>query len=163
MRKDKRILYIDMDGVIADFDSAIKALCPDIDNYTRIERPGRVRKICALNPGIFHGLEPIPDAIETVKELANTFDVFFLSTPMWGVPSSFEGKRVWIDKHFGELAERKLILTARKDLNLGDYLIDDRTANGAGNFKGELILFGSTGFENWARVKAYLYEREASI
>ena len=35
-----------------------------------------------------------------------------------------------------------MIITHRKDLLLGDYLIDDREANGAKHFKGELISFG---------------------
>jgi 5'-nucleotidase len=35
-----------------------------------------------------------------------------------------------------------MIITHRKDLLLGDYLIDDREANGAKDFKGELISFG---------------------
>jgi 5'-nucleotidase len=29
-----------------------------------------------------------------------------------------------------------------KNMLIGDYLIDDRTANGAGEFKGELLRFG---------------------
>ena len=32
--------------------------------------------------------------------------------------------------------------THRKDLLIGDYLIEDRLANGAKDFKGELINFG---------------------
>ena len=35
-----------------------------------------------------------------------------------------------------------MIITHRKDLLIGDYLIDDRTANGAGNFKGTNLHFG---------------------
>ena len=35
-----------------------------------------------------------------------------------------------------------MLITHRKDLLIGDYLIDDREANGAINFKGELLPFG---------------------
>jgi hypothetical protein len=35
-----------------------------------------------------------------------------------------------------------MFITHRKDLLIGHYLIDDRTKNGAGDFKGELIRFG---------------------
>ena len=35
-----------------------------------------------------------------------------------------------------------MFITHRKDMLIGDYLIDDRLANGAGNFKGELLRFG---------------------
>jgi hypothetical protein len=33
-------------------------------------------------------------------------------------------------------------LSHNKHLNMGDYLIDDRTANGAGQFTGELSTLG---------------------
>ena len=39
---------------------------------------------------------------------------------------------------------------------MGEYLIDDRTANGAGNFKGEQIHFGTEKFPNWEAVLEYL-------
>ena len=35
-----------------------------------------------------------------------------------------------------------MIITHRKDLLIGDYLIDDRLANGAKDFKGKLLRFG---------------------
>jgi len=50
--------------------------------------------------------------------------------------------RQWIERHFGDLFKNKMIITHRKDLLHGDYLIDDREANGAKDFKGELISFG---------------------
>jgi hypothetical protein len=42
-------------------------------------------------------------------------------------------KRIWIERYFGKLATN-LILTQRKGLNIGEYLVDDRTWNGAGEF-----------------------------
>ena len=55
----------------------------------------------------------------------------------------------------------RLILCARNDLLRGDFLIDDRLANGAGEFgthdgHGELLLFGSERFPTWAHVLFYL-------
>jgi 5'(3')-deoxyribonucleotidase len=35
-----------------------------------------------------------------------------------------------------------MMITHRKDLLLGDYLIDDRLKNGASDFTGELLSFG---------------------
>jgi 5'-nucleotidase len=37
-------------------------------------------------------------------------------------------------------------------LSRGDILIDDRTANGAGDFSGRLIQFGSDEFPDWQAV-----------
>jgi len=157
----KTIIYIDMDGVVADFDSAIKAFMPDLetgcgDNYE--ERAKLVDAICAENPDIFHNLPPIEGAIEAVTELLtdSDLDVYFLSTPMWHVPESFTGKRLWIEKHFGELAKKRLILTHRKDLCIGDFLIDDRLKNGAAEFRGQHIHFGTPTFPDWPRVMSYL-------
>jgi len=49
-----------------------------------------------------------------------------------------------------------LILCHHKHFLIGDYLIDDRRFNGASEFKGEWIHFGSKQFSNWKRVLEYL-------
>jgi 5'-nucleotidase len=41
-------------------------------------------------------------------------------------------------------------------MNKGHYLIDDRVKNGAGDFEGELIKFGSVQFQDWQAVLEYL-------
>ena len=42
--------------------------------------------------------------------------------------------------------------------DIGDYLIDDRTANGAGEFKGEHIHFKTDRFKDWKDVLNYLLD-----
>ncbi|MEI7830729.1 MAG: hypothetical protein WCI31_13215 [Prolixibacteraceae bacterium] len=59
-------------------------------------------------------------------------------------------------KHLGEKGYKRLINSHWKDLNKGDYPIDDRKKNGAGEFEGELILFGSEKFRDWETVRKYL-------
>ena len=49
-----------------------------------------------------------------------------------------------------------MVITHRKDLCLGDYLIDDRGKNGTSEFTGEWIEFGSEKFPNWNSVLVYL-------
>ena len=49
-----------------------------------------------------------------------------------------------------------MIITHRKDLVEGDYLIDDRGKNGTSEFKGKRIQFGSEKFPDWNSVLAYL-------
>ena len=39
---------------------------------------------------------------------------------------------------------------------MGDILIDDRPNNGANNFRGEWIHFGSEKYPNWPAVLDYL-------
>ena len=65
-----------------------------------------------------------------------------------------------VKKYLGEVAYKRLILSHHKNLNIGDFLIDDRTKNGAGEFKGELIQFGTDKFPNWSVVKRYLLEHK---
>jgi hypothetical protein len=43
-----------------------------------------------------------------------------------------------------------------KDLNMGDYLVDDRDKNGALEFNGEFIHFGTRKFPDWKSVKTHL-------
>jgi len=46
-----------------------------------------------------------------------------------------------VKKHLGEKAWKRLILSHHKNLNKGDFLVDDRDKNGAGEFTGTLITF----------------------
>lgn len=155
----KKIVYVDMDGVVADFDKKMAELNPDLyvgegDNYE--ERSKLVNEEIIKCPSFFLDLKPIPNAIESVIKLNDKYEIYFLSTPTWWFPKGFGDKKLWLDEHFGELAFKKLILTHRKDLNIGDYLIDDTTRNGVANFKGKHIHFGSKEFPDWDNVIKYL-------
>jgi 5'-nucleotidase len=157
MEQQKQIIYVDMDDVIANFTKEILRLDPSIETLCHmqpkyIERQAKVLKTMMDNPRLFYNLEPIEGAIEAVKELSENYDILFLSTPMWCIPESFTDKRLWLGKHFGDWAEDRLILTKRKNLNVGDYLIDDRLVNGAGEFLGKHIHYGTEGFANWEEV-----------
>jgi 5'(3')-deoxyribonucleotidase len=83
-------------------------------------------------------------AIEAVKKLAESgkYEMFIATTAPWGNPMAAMDKRFWIEDHFGNLFHKKMFITHRKDLLMGDYLIDDRTKNGAGEFRGKLLQFG---------------------
>lgn len=107
-------------------------------------------------PKSFLDLEPMEGAIEAFNRLSENYDVYIASTAPWSNPNAWMEKRLWVERHLGEKAFKRLILTHRKDLLIGDYLIDDRTANGAGEFKGELIQFGTKDFPNWKCVEHYL-------
>ena len=147
-----KVLYIDMDGVVANFDKTFKLRDPTLDtndgpNYE--ERSARVYKIALKEPNIFLEFEPIEGSIEAINKLFNHFNIYFLSTPMWDLPTSFTDKRLWLEKYFGEKVKDRLILTKRKDLNIGDYLIDDTTRNGVDKFTGEHLHFGTKDYPDW--------------
>ena len=145
-------LFFDMDGVLVDFKSGEKK----VDEATLKEYEDRTEEI----PGIFSLMLPIEGAIKAVKTLAKHYDVFILSTAPWKNPSAWMDKRTWIAKYFKGTFYKKIILTHRKDLILGDYLIDDRPNNGASEFSGEWIKFGSEDFPDWDSVIQYLSQKD---
>ena len=149
----KKVIYVDMDNVLVDFRSAI----PRVPAHVVLEYEGRLDEV----PGIFALMDPVPGAIESYKKLADRFDAYVLSTSPWENPSAWSDKLLWVKKHLGSVAYKRLILTHHKDLSVGHFLIDDRTKNGADRFAGELILFGSERFPDWPSVLAYLRGKEA--
>ena len=64
--------------------------------------------------------------------------------------------RLGVKRHLGEVAHKRLILSHHKNLNHGDFIVDDRTKNGVDTFGGEHIHFGSERFPDWPTVTAYL-------
>lgn len=146
----RKIVYVDMDDVLVDFDSAVKLQPQEV----LAQYKGRYDEI----PGIFGLMQPMKGAIEAIDKLKEHFDMYILSTAPWNNPSAWKDKVLWVEKYFGEVFYKRLILSHHKDLCKGDYLIDDRTKNGAGEFEGELIRFGSNEFPDWERVVEYLME-----
>ena len=144
-----KILFIDMDDVLADFRAEI---------YKRIaENPFTF--IPQSKVGFFENLEPIRGAIEAVYELRkkSIFDVYILTAPSTRNPHSYTEKRLWVEKYFDYDFTDRLIICSNKALLKGDYLVDD-SASGKGqeNFDGELIHFGSHAFPDWDSVLRYL-------
>lgn len=137
---NKKIIYIDMDNVLVNFKSGIERLPAAI----RAQHPGD-KDIDEVD-GIFSLMDPNPGAVEAFNLLAQHHEVYILSTAPWKNHSAWSDKVAWVQLHLGksegEPAWKRLILSHHKNLNKGDYLIDDRLANGAGKFEGELIHFG---------------------
>ena len=145
---NKKRIYFDMDGVLVDFESGVAK----IDEATKEQYKGKLDEI----PGIFALMEPIPGATEVVRLLARHYDVFILTTSPWNNPTAASDKVQWVKKYMDDIFHKRLIITHRKDLLDGDYLIDDRDKNGASEFKGELIKFGSQQFPDWEAILKYL-------
>ena len=139
-----------MDNVLVDFPSGISQISEDLQK----KYEGRLDEV----PGIFSLMKPIHGAIEAYEKLSKKFDTYILSTAPWMNSSAWSDKNEWVRKHLGEVAHKRLILSHHKNLNMGDYLIDDRTANGADRFQGEHIHFGTEKFPSWEIVLDYLLE-----
>lgn len=146
--RKKKILYVDMDNVLVDFQSGIDALSEDM----RQTYAGRYDE----TPHIFARMHPQKGAVEAMERLKDRYDLYILSTAPWNNPTAWSDKLEWVKRYLGEVFYKRLILSHHKNLNDGDYLIDDRTKNGASDFKGELIRFGSERFPDWESILNYL-------
>jgi 5'-nucleotidase len=146
---DKKVIWLDLDGVIVDFWANV------LDHYERIPL---LRERYKNNPdhihGIFRNPPPIAGAIEAVKLLRDSgkYELYIATACPWANPQGAADKRYWVEQYFGDMFYKRVTITHNKDMLRGDYLIDDRTANGAGNFSGKLMLFGSAEYPDWDSV-----------
>jgi len=139
-----------MDGVISDFDKEHKRL--EAEKGSAIHRPDLVVD--------FRVLDVVDGAGEALRQLNNHFDVFIATTPPWSRPEVWGYKRDWIVKHFPWL-KRKMILTHRKDLLIGDILIDDSRWRGQPDFKGEWFWFNKDwDNKNWEACLEWIYKNK---
>lgn len=154
LQEMKKILYIDMDGVLVDFETGVARL-------TQAEKKrykGRLEEV----PGIYHRMEPLKDAVKSFRLLAKPFDVYILSTAPWKNHSAWSDKVRWAKAYLGKHAHKRVILSHHKNLNVGHYLVDDQLQHGAGQFKGELIHFGRGKFKTWKGVVKYLLAKRTN-
>ena len=142
---NKKIIYIDMDGVIANFAKAAEEL----------GNPHRPDKYVD-----YRNFELIPGAQKALIKLNKDFDIFIASTPPWDRPEEWGDKREWLAKHFPWL-KRKLILTHRKDLLIGDILIDDTRWRGQPDFQGDWFWFNKDwDTRDWKACLEWIYKNK---
>jgi len=151
MTDSKIIIYIDMDDTLCDFQSAYeqsKRINPDIDFPQSVA-------------GFYQNLAPLPGAVDGFHWLNGqpNLDVYLLTAPSIMNPLCYTEKRLWIENNLGFRAVNQLIISPHKNLNKGDYLIDDYTeGRGQEDFEGELIHFGSEAFRNWKAIKTHFQD-----
>lgn len=124
-------VFVDMDGVIVDFDSF------------RDQR-GLTGDEVKCMPGAYLAMDPFPGAIDAVRSLIGMgYEVWIATKPPTGIAFAYADKAAWVLKHLPEL-KRRIIITHDKGLlgDSGDFLIDDRPhkAN-CESFKGQLLKF----------------------
>ncbi len=148
----KKLMFIDMDGVVADFDAGAEKWAQDLGITAQEFKDKKMYR----QPKFYYEFELIPGAKEAIEQLSINYEIRFLSAPSWDNPHSFTEKRLWVEEKFGSWARKRMDLTFRKDLSMGHYLIDDRLKYGAGDFIGEHIMFGSEQFPTWVKVVQYI-------
>ena len=145
----KKIVYFDMDNTLVNFQSGIDQIPIEVQKHYE----GQLDNV----PGIFAKMKPIDEMVELFNKMVEDerYDVYILSTSPWDNPTAASEKVAWVKKYLPK-AYKNVILSHHKHLNVGDYLIDDRTANGAGEFGGELIQYGTEKFPTAQSIKTYL-------
>ena len=143
MQRTLMIIYIDMDGVLADYDKAfaeVRRAQPDV-NYPQ------------SLPQFFEHLEPISGAIDAFHQLSAKHDVYILTAPSTRNPLSYTQKRLWVENHLGFDVTERLIICSNKGLLKGDILIDDNIdGKGQEDFEGQVLHFGSEAFPHWSKI-----------
>lgn len=93
------------------------------------------------HPDFFRDLVPFDGAIEAIRHLSLSYDIFFVTAAM-EYPASFNAKYEWLKKHVTFVDHLNFVFCGDKSIINADYLIDD-TPKHLDTFDGEGILFNA--------------------
>ncbi len=122
----RRQIYLDCDGVLADFDSSAQAIL-GLPSHAFEKRHGSAlfwRRLAKAD-SFFENLEPLPDAYELYAAVKAKGPIILTGTPRgdWAEPQ----KRRWAHRHFpGVPVITTSAALKREHCHPGDVLVDDR-------------------------------------
>lgn len=122
----RRQIYLDCDGVLADFDKSAEAILgmPSHD-FEQLRGSGQFWKRLAAADRFFERLDPMPDAAELFEAVKAKSPVILTGMPhgTWAEPQ----KRAWAARHFpGVPVITTTAALKREHCHPGDVLVDDR-------------------------------------
>ncbi len=141
-----KIVYLDMDGVLANFREGVGR-----PNFEK-DPPEMFEK------GFFRNLPLMPFAREGVDALLkhSYIDLYIATKPTTGNLWCATEKYQWIEQHFPELLKKMLVICDKGHLN-GDYLIDDDKDQWGDKFRGTFVHFNEFEPEgSWKKVLEYM-------
>lgn len=145
MNSDKKIILVDMDGVLANFEATClerwrehytdlpfipleKRKCFDVrKDYSDLgDGYGEMMNELMHKPDFYDNF-PVIDGASIVLDqmLSDGFEVFICTAPM-GNSRCMTAKVDWVQRVFGKKWVERMILTRDKTLIRGDILIDDK-------------------------------------
>lgn len=136
------IYLVDMDGVLADtingFNRRWQEMFPEksfvpyekitkfkIEECYPKESRHLVDKVWSSD-GFFNSLEPIKGALDGIRSLAETENVFICTCPLTNSKDCVQDKWNWVKEYLGIDWAKKLIITKDKTVIYGNILIDDQ-------------------------------------
>jgi 5'-nucleotidase len=144
-------IAIDMDNVIVDIESQYIRWYEDkfgvkVSKEQLLGKPetkGFPKPDAVLGflytPGFFRTAQPLPGAVEAVKQLMQSFQVYIVSAAMEFPQSLFE-KYEWLQEHLPFVSWQQIIFCGDKSIIATDYMIDDHVKN-LDYFTGKGLLF----------------------
>lgn len=143
-------VFIDSDGVIADFDADLQLSGLSVNEFKK-------------RAGSYLWLPEVKGAREALTELklyneAGLLDIWVATKTPSGTPYAYTEKVLWYREHFPWLEDRVIVLHNKSLLGgVHDILVDDRPhkAN-ASLFTGTLLHFGSAQFLGWVEIMQYI-------
>lgn len=133
------IILMDVDGVLCDFTSSwLPIVAPELseedvssfafENYLNDDQLNKLRKICQSSEFWFDmaPYEGARDFVESVVENTDGGEIVYCTAPWVGCDGWADVRRGWLEKH---MPKGDLVVTNRKDIVRGGYLIDDKPEN----------------------------------
>ncbi|WP_293366419.1 hypothetical protein [Phenylobacterium sp.] len=122
----RRQIYLDCDGVLADFEASAQAILGmPSDAFEHLRGAGQFWKRLAAADGFFEHLGLLPDARELFDAVEASAPVILTGMPhgQWAEPQ----KRAWAGRHFpGVPVIATTAALKREHCYPGDVLVDDR-------------------------------------
>ena len=101
-------------------------------------------------------MEPYGSAVKAFAKLSEQYSPYVLISNDFNTPERLPELYHWVEKRLGVPAWNRVVIANKKDMLLGDYLIDRYPERlGTDDFMGTVLHFGEEPFKTWEEVLTY--------